>query len=103
MQGWLNVLPDGFQRVNTKCTIFARLASDVAFRTVALREDGEQNVVLSRHAEIGGQIGSGFTDECGLDQVVVLARRTLDALDGDFGVRVVVAIVVAYTNLGNKN
>ena len=95
-------LPDRFERVNTKGAVFAWLACDVALWAVALRENGEQNVILSCHAKIGGKIGARLADESSLNEVVVLAGWALDALDGDLCVGVVVPIIVTYANLKTK-
>ena len=92
-------VPNGFEWVNAECAVLARLARDVALGAVAFREDGEENVVLGSDAKIGREIWSGLADECGLNEVIIFARRALDAFDGDLGVGVVVAVVVANANL----
>ena len=99
MQSRQRVSPDALQRINAEGAVLARLARDVSLGAVALREDGEEDVVLSGDAEISGEIGPGLADEGRLDEVVVLARRAFDALDRDLGVRVVVAVVVANAHL----
>ena len=99
MQSRQRVSPDALQRINAEGAVLARLARDVSLGAVALREDCEEDVVLSGDAEISGEIGPGLADEGCLDEVVVFARRALDALDRDLGVRVVVAVVVANAHL----
>ena len=84
-------------------------------------EDGKEDVVLCGHTKLGCQIGARLAHKGRLQKNAVqlqvgrqvdgwvvryldkgVAETLADALDGDLGVAVVVAIVVAYSYLHNK-
>ena len=102
----LHELPaDGLEGVDAERRARGRLDRHLALAVVALREDGEQHVVLGRDAQVRGQVGAGLADVGRLHQVVLAGAgaRGLLALDGDLRVRVVVLVVVAHAHqLGDE-
>lgn len=91
IETWLNVLhkfpANWFQRVHTQCR---SIRGHIPF---AFGENSVQNIILRCDGQILGQIGARFAQIGGLHQIVF--GRFADAVNGNFGVRVIVWVLLA--------